>query len=152
MENSNNCCKTNQRVLLHEFLQKTLRESPKLIHLLERNTKSVKSLLYVEGARFQGDFQFCDAAAKESAADKALTQLQGMCENELRVMLKMPKKKRFPAIDGIRDEMKILKKCLQPSYHGRDVMQIIGRIYQHVDEMEARLQDPGVDVIDGHST
>ena len=155
MDNSTNCCTKARRVLLHEFLQKYLRESAKLLYIFEREPNKYgggKCILHIEGARFTGDYQFCAAAAKESAADNALKQLQGLCENELRVMLKMPLKTRFAAIDGIREEMKILKKLLKQYHRGCELMPNIGHIYNHLDNIETQLQETSrqsVDVVDG---
>ena len=143
----------NNRSILNEFLQKVLKESPKLSYKLQNHKQSEKKRcrLQIEEGEFYGDFCCCEIDAKESAASQAMTEIHHMEECDLRAFLKMPRKHRFATIDEIREQMKSLKKFVKGMASKGDMMYRVGQIYEHVDEIEKQLQEliiNGVDMID----
>ena len=153
MEKSNNCCNTKQRVLLHEFLQKILRESQKLIHLLERNTKSVESLLYVGWARFQKNFNFAMLLLKNQLQTKHWHNCKE-CVKMSSSDAKNAEEKEISSNWSYSRRNENTKNV--SSNHTMDVMWCKSSVVSTNIWMKwKRLQEtqcPGVNVIDGNST
>ncbi len=130
----------NYRTLLNEHLQKMLLQSIELPYNVLTNKDVHQATLTIGRQNFRGAVACCKSDAKESVAKIALVALKNhKDEAELRTFLGFPQRNRNAHINKIREDLRPLKKFLEKNVSTRNLLYIVGQVYDDIDDLEERL-------------
>lgn len=133
----------NSQSTLHNQLAQVLRSSPPVSYTTTAGFHV--STVRIGQMSWDGDMALTEYHSRNSAARRAIDELSGLTEPEIRQLLGLPNRPHVNEIDQVRDVLKVVKRRAKALPNGGvPILRLVGRFYACLDRLEGSIMQNGL--------